>query len=347
MADEPTNETLDVRNAAADSAPADHAPISLIPPDQAVTAPDDKTGAGARAASPVSASESAGETAGAPSISSQQRGVRVSGSFLIGIEPDLGDKDDEKIKEIRITPLGGATDEEVQLYSDVASTETTLKSVFPDANPGSNELAILNDYLVKLFWIAKSGLQTPSEPKVAAVALRSLRADLLARQGSRIKNGYMKSLGVWAAQLAGGALAAFVVLRIAEVFAGWPAAAIAPFDGFLMLWIGAMVGCWLSFGIRNPQLTFEALGQPESDLLIPAVRLLFTGLLSITLGLVFFTGMVQVTIGGLATQSLFQADTLAAFALALMVGLFCGIGEQALTTTISNRTSQFLGEIGK
>ncbi len=60
-----------------------------------------------------------------------------------------------------------------------------------------------------------------------------------------------------------------------------------------------MIGCWMSFGIRNVQLTFADLGRPESDLLQPNIRLVFTGLLAVTLGLIFTVGMVQVEVGGL------------------------------------------------
>ena len=102
-----------------------------------------------------------------------------------------------------------------------------------------------------------------------------------------------------------------------------------------------MVGCWLSFGIRNVQLTFADLARPESDLMQPAIRLIFTGLLAVTLGLIFNVGMVQIEVGTLQTIDLKSAMT------ALVIGLFCGIAEQTLSGTVGSRASQFMGQISK
>ncbi len=254
------------------------------------------------------------------------------------------------IKEIIIAVAGKATEEEIQLVSEIENTISTLNGIFSEAASDDCAKATLNKHTEKLYWIAKGGLQIPSEPKVAARLLRNFQNDLLLRHGARIKNDYMRRLGAWAAGFAGAALALYAFLVIAQAtssIATIPVKTttignvVKQFDSFLILWIGAMAGCWLSFGIRNVQLTFPALAHPESDLLQPPTRLIFTGLLAITLGLIFNVGIVQLEIGSLKTEQVSHASV------ALIIGLFCGIAEQALSSTIGNRATQFIGQVSK
>jgi hypothetical protein len=235
---------------------------------------------------------------------------------------------------------GSASEEEVQLRSEIESTKATLYGMFPDPASVPRQKKAFNEYMEKLFWIAKNGLQAPGQPKIATSALRSFQNEVLWREGGRVKNGYMKKLGQWAVMFSGAALVLYIGLL--AVRAMTPLGNMhAAFDSFFLLWIGAMVGCWLSFGIRNVQLTFAELGRPESDLLQPNVRLVFTGVLALTLGLIFKVGVVQIEIGELKTLDLAKPTV------ALVIGLFCGIAEQALSRTVGGRASQFMEQISK
>ena len=259
--------------------------------------------------------------------------VRTHGNFAIQLT-------ETRPEDITFDIIGNATDEEVQLRSDIESTITTLRGIFPRADSDPRQEAAFNRYIEKLFWIATAGLQAPGQPRLASVALQSFQNDVLWREGGHIKNNYMKTLGYWATIFAGAATILYICLFVARAWTPL-GNSFSNYDTFLVLWIGAMIGCWLSFGIRNVQLTFSNLGRPESDLLEPNVRLVFTGLLAITLGLIFKVGMVQVEMGGLKTLELSKPSV------ALIIGLFCGIAEQALSSTIGNRASQFLGQISK
>jgi hypothetical protein len=244
------------------------------------------------------------------------------------------------IKEISIKALASkpVSDEETLFRSDIESTLTTLNGIFPEAAQDERQRATLNRYIEKLYWVAEAGLEVPGEPRLGALALRSFQNDVLLREGARLKNGYMISLGIWAASFATAGLVIYLTLNVLQWF-NWQVSVFRPFS---VLWIGAIVGCWLSFGIRNVHVTYSDLGRPESDLLQPNVRLIFTGLLSLVLGLIFSTQMVEVDIGNFKSSELPKSDEVA-----LLIGLFCGIAEQTLSSTIGSRASQFMGQISK
>jgi len=108
---------------------------------------------------------------------------------------------------------------------------------------------------------------------------------------------------------------------------------------FLLAGVGAAIGTWLSFSIRQVELSFNHLGVIEDDLLDPAFRILFVVALTITACLLFWTGVMNIEIGSLKTSS----DGFAkAGTIPLLIGLFCGIAERALATSISGRAATFV-----
>src|SRR5205085_4893205 len=102
---------------------------------------------------------------------------------------------------------------------------------------------------------------------------------------------------------------------------------------------GAAIGTWLSFSIREVQLSFDHLGVVEADLLDPAFRVLFVVALTVTACLLFWTGVMNIEIGNLKTTpaALDKAGTIA-----LLIGLFCGLSERTLATSISGRAATFV-----
>ncbi len=102
-----------------------------------------------------------------------------------------------------------------------------------------------------------------------------------------------------------------------------------------------MIGTWLSFGLRRPKIVFKDLASIEDDMVEPAIRLIFTGLISFTIALIFACGMVNVNVGGLNS-----ANLLAHGSSALLIGLLLGVSEQALPGALTRRASQFVSEIG-
>lgn len=226
--------------------------------------------------------------------------------------------------------------EQMTLQAAIFDTLLTLKVIFPERKDGKPDENFA-EYRPRLIDIARLGLSGPvAFPELATRSLDALRAEIVAREAGRVKNGYMGKLG---RRALGGAVLALAVFGCFE-------ADLLPdphkYRYFAILWAGCMLGTWLSFGARRVLLRFEDLGRLEADRLNPAMRLLFSGFLTMVLGLVFTTGMVNVGIGKLLTDNITSQ-----LPVALLVGIFCGLSEQALPGVVSQRAVQFFSEVEK
>jgi hypothetical protein len=231
--------------------------------------------------------------------------------------------------------------DQLKLKADIETTMMTLKVILPVKNeqaPPKTRTAIrYADYQIKLLGIAQTGLQTPADPNCARQTLEALHADILLREGPRVKNSHMIRLGVAAAALAAVSAVVYLVLR------NNPQAShlLYAYRNLFVLLTGTMIGTWLSFGLRRPKIVFKDLSALEEDMMEPAVRLIFTGLIAITIAFVFATGMVNVTIGGLNTAHLRDNGSSA-----LLIGMLLGVSELALPGVLTRRASQFVSEVG-
>jgi hypothetical protein len=242
----------------------------------------------------------------------------------------------ERIPDNPITP------DQLKLKADIDPTLMTLRAIFhdkEDARP-KTMTAIQQRYAayqIKLLGIAQTGLQTPADPNSARQWLEALRADILLREGPRVKNNYMKKLGAAAAALAAVSAVVYLVLR------NNPEAShlVYAYRNLFVLLTGTMIGTWLSFGLRRPKIEFKDLSALEEDMMEPAVRLIFTGLIAITIAFVFATGMVNVNVGALNSARLLDNGRSA-----LLIGMLLGVSELALPGVLTRRASQFVSEVG-
>jgi hypothetical protein len=233
--------------------------------------------------------------------------------------------------------------DQLKLKADIETTMMTLKAILHDKNEEAlpkTMTAIQHRYAAyqtKLFGIAQTGLETPADPNSARQPLEALQADILLREGPRVKNRYMKRLGVAAAALAAVSAVVYWVLR------NNPQAShlLYAYRNLFVLLTGTMIGTWLSFGLRRPKIVFKDLSGLEEDMMEPAVRLIFTGLIAITIAFVFATGMVNVNIGGLSSARLLDDGSSA-----LLIGMLLGVSELALPGVLTRRASQFVSEVG-
>jgi hypothetical protein len=199
------------------------------------------------------------------------------------------------------------------------------------------------EYMGKLVEIGKLGLQNP-HVELGNLALNGFRADFVAQEAGRIKNSYLRSLG-----LTGGLVAAAFFGVYGLVKAGGYDA-----NGFwnthwvfLFAGAGAAIGTWLSFSIRRVTLGFDDLGILEEDRLDPSVRVIFVVALTMVICLLFWTGAMNLEIGNLKTSGLVDPSSkLPLGAIALLIGIFCGIAERALATAISGRAAAFVKSVG-
>jgi len=94
-----------------------------------------------------------------------------------------------------------------------------LKAIFPDKNEEirPKRMTVFQQryaaYQAELLGIAQTGLETPADPQSARQWLESLQADIVLREGPRIKNSYMMKLGIAAAILATASAIVYLVLR--------------------------------------------------------------------------------------------------------------------------------------
>jgi hypothetical protein len=200
------------------------------------------------------------------------------------------------------------------------------------------------EYLDQLFGIAGIGLQSdPAQVKLANQQLAGFQEQLVSREAARIKNGYMRRFLVYV-------LVAVLLLAVLPAVGVWLAQqlsneasawveAINSHRNFAILLIGATVGAWLSFGMRKVVIGFSDLAALEEDRLDPPVRILFVCGLALILGLLFVTGAVKLQIGG------FDTDFMGSVSKALLIGLFCGVSEQALAGAVGRRASEFMSGV--
>jgi hypothetical protein len=179
---------------------------------------------------------------------------------------------------------------------------------------------LLDQYVRKLTGIARVGLQGP-HAALAKLALNELRAEFTAQQAGRIKNTYVRSLGVAAALFTALLLVAYAIVNNSLGMGWW-----YQHKAFLLAAGGASVGTWLSFSIRRVSLSFNDLAILDEDLLDPSVRIVFVIGLTLTACLLFWTGVMNIQIGDLKTNA---ADFANKGSSAMLVGVFLGISERS------------------
>lgn len=211
------------------------------------------------------------------------------------------------------------------LKDEVEHTLTVLRSLFPEGGPR------FDGYFQPLLALTQVGLaaETP-QPQVARRALNALKQQIVAWEGGRIKNRYLRKLGASAVALATPAAVVSLIL----VWAGF---ADTIFAKFLVLWGGCMAGVWLSFGARKALWTFDDLHIPEHDRVEPLIRLVFAGLLTVIIGLSFSTETIAVVVGAVSS-----AQVNSSFRVALLIGMLCGFSEQALSSTVARHAGAWL-----
>jgi hypothetical protein len=220
-------------------------------------------------------------------------------------------------------------EEQLKLRDEVDSTLIVLRGIFPER--GSR----FEDYFNQLLSLAQAGLVgEAAKPDLALRALALLRQQVVAREAGAIKNRYMRQLG-WRALLIGGVTGLGAV--IAPLFPFTPESVAS----FLLLLAGSGLGVWVSFGSRKVRLEFDELHVLEEDRLEPTIRLLFAGALTVVVGLLVSTKAIEVSVGSFAAQSFLESRQSA-----VLLGIACGLSEQALPTRIAGRANDLVAQTG-
>jgi hypothetical protein len=246
---------------------------------------------------------------------------------------------------------GKTTKDQLDLKRDIDQAVTVVKCVMRNSAAGrfatppskTAETQIKrHEYIEQLVGIGRVGLMD-GDIDLAKVTLETLKDEFVAREAAGVKNYYVRRLGIWAIVFTVAFATAYAVIagdwgtpRTTDL----GTSGLYRFRNFLPLVIGASVGAWLAFLIRRPILGFTDLVQLDDDLLNPVTRVVFTIVLSLVIGVLFWTGMVAIKIGGFSTE--FENDGLTA----LLIGAFCGLASRALATAVSRRAEDFAGNVG-
>jgi len=236
--------------------------------------------------------------------------------------------------------------DEVELQIEISKVLGVLQRLYRNgAAPAAGGLKF-RMYYVRLFRLAQLGLEGPQgSEEIAKAALAMVAADIIDDEAGRIKNGHMKSLGYCAAAFCVLFLVLFVLLKLPALapMQAW----LAAFDmnaqtvaNFMLLWVGCFVGVWLSYGVRTTTLSISDLVVTDSDRLIPAIRLIFAGVLTMLLGLTFVLGLVEIKLGSFSITDIGTRPMLA-----FLVGVFCGLSELVLPAAVAKRASDFIGKL--
>ncbi len=251
----------------------------------------------------------------------------MAGAFIIS--QDAGNKRDIRFQLCEnVSPV---PKDQQNLKADIESALTVMQLLFKEKE--------FDNYFRPLLSLAQAGLAGEhADPEVASGALAALKNEITAREAGKIKNRYMRDLGKQAAYLGGPALLVAVAMHV-YIFltkrTDWPNFVVL--INFLFLWSGCMAGVWLSFGARKTILRFEDLHIPEEDRLEPKVRLVFAGLLTLIVALLFSLKAVVVNLGSISSD---QINT--SIKMALLVGALGGFSEKALSSAVAKQASHFL-----
>lgn len=255
----------------------------------------------------------------------------AEGSYTVGLDPEDKRGILFRLKSGSTMPI--PEDQEV-LHIEVEKTIAILKMVFP-----SEDDKRFWYYYTSILSLAQVGLvANPAQPQTSMKALAALKEEVVLQEGSGIKNTYMKKLGKIAIKFSAPVIILAVLIRIIIYYSILDAdVALESCFHFTILWIGCMVGTWLSFGIRKPSLKFEDLAMVEDDQLEPTVRLIFVGLLTMSLGVLFLTNALSLTFGGLSSDN-FGKDIYSSLA----IGILCGIAEKVLPSRLAQTAKHFV-----
>lgn len=204
------------------------------------------------------------------------------------------------------------------LYTEVENTNNVLKSLH---NTSSE---IKRKYFNKLLSLAQVGLVgKTAQPELAMKSLAKLRNEMVMIEGQRIKNDYMKTLGIRALIISIVSIAIYYALLINGI---------SEFGAYFLAVAGSSAGTWLSFGARKFTISFEELSVLEEDMMSPWIRLLYIGACSAVFILLLNTQLISLGVGTVSTVGIMSQPELQ-----ITVGVLCGLVESKIGVNIYKR----------
>lgn len=212
------------------------------------------------------------------------------------------------------------------LYAEIESTNNIIKSLHNTKEETKNK------YFNKLLSLAQTGLVgETAQTNLASKSLNKLKDEMILIEGQRIKNDYMKKLGINSLILCIIGLILYAIFQCCEV--------VRPFSMYCLTFIGALIGTWISFGARKFNITFEQLSLLEEDMMEPWIRLLYIGLCSIVFMLFLNTQLISIGVGGISTSAIKES-----YEIQLSIGVLCGLIESKIGINIYKKAVNILSD---
>lgn len=232
-------------------------------------------------------------------------------------------KNDIDFKMISKCVEDGIPEGQRKLYIDVESVNCVIQSL------RDTDKKIKRVYFKKLLSLSQVGLTGENaQTELAMEALNSLKEEITIKEGGRIKNSYMFVLGIYAILLliiSGGLLG---ILNHNNIFF-W--------DKYIYVFMGAMVGTWISFGARKVNIPFNELNIIEEDRLNPIMRLLFVGITSIIFMLFINSEIIGFSVGKIESKSINSS-----IELQIVLGILSGLIEYKLAIDLFNKANEIV-----
>lgn len=241
-----------------------------------------------------------------------------------------------------------------QLYVQINKAHTVIRTVcdrigeraerswraklgWQDRSAPRRARLVHKEFIEKLHGVAWIGLEL-NFTELAKLTLAELCNEFFVLEAGRIKNIYVRNLGLWAGLFAFAFLAAYLFVEINHPTWAWGRS----HKTFLLAACGASIGTWASFSVRQVQFTFDDLVMLDENALDPPLRVAFVVTLTLITCLLFWTGALNIEIGNLKTQ---QVNFQSSGSIAFLVGMFAGLSERALATAISGRAAAFVRSV--
>lgn len=245
---------------------------------------------------------------------------------------------------IRMDEVVQVPKEQQDLQIEISKILQIVKSLW--LNEIGDNRSKFRIYYVRLFRLAQLGLEGPKvSPELAMVALKDLASELIALEAGKVKNSHLKRLGISAAKLSAPFLIMYFIVNLVtgnQFINQMERLSVDPstFGNFMLLWIGCFIGVWLSYGIRTTTIVLNDLVITDADRLAPFTRLIFAGVFSMILGLLFLYGVVDVRIGEYSLTQISHNPIIA-----FLIGVFCGISELSLPASVGKRAGDFMEKV--
>jgi len=238
------------------------------------------------------------------------------------------------------TAAAVAPPDQLQLKARIERVLHVIDVLFPGL---PNELRF-RPFYVQLLELAGLGLfGANARPDVAAPAVENIVTVLIEAEGGRVKNQHLRALATsgLCMSVIGAVLYGIFRLSGTHPFIGGVlrSLAINPVAAscFVMIWIGCFFGVVLSYGARTTRLSLDDLIIADRDLLVPTVRLLFSGTLAMVLGIALALDIAEFRVGPISSSELVRNPMMA-----FLFGVICGISELALPGAVTKKAADVL-----